>query len=111
MSYDMDVLIEVHDEEELKRALTMRSPLNGINNRNLKTLKTDIDTTRRLAPTVPEEREVVSESGLFTPKDLADMAGASAQRFLIGESLMRQDDVAQATAAILARPGKRRRKA
>ena len=111
MAHGMDVLIEVHDEEELERALTLQSPLIGINNRNLKTLKTDIDTTRRLAPTVPEGREVVSESGLFTPEDLAGMARAGARRFLIGESLMRQDDVAQATAAILAPPRKRRRKA
>jgi len=111
ISYDMDVLIEVHDEAELERALAMQSPLIGINNRNLKTLKTDIETTRRLAPTVPKGREVVSESGLFSPEDLADMARAGAKRFLIGESLMRQDDVAAATAAILAPPQKRRRKA
>ena len=109
--FGLDVLLEVHDRDELARALKLKSPLIGINNRNLKTLKTDIDTTRRLAPTVPEGREVVSESGLFTPEDLAGMARAGARRFLIGESLMRQDDVAQATAAILAPPRKRRRKA
>ncbi len=105
----MDVLIEVHDEAELERALAMRSPLIGINNRDLKTLKTDVDVTRRLAPAVPEGREVVSESGLATPEDLADMARVGARRFLIGEALMRQDDVAAATAAILAPPAKRRR--
>ncbi len=110
-THGMDVLIEVHDEGELERALTLRSPLIGINNRNLKTLKTDIDTTRHLAPTVPEGRDVVSESGLFTPEDLADMADVGARRFLIGESLIRQDDVAGATAAILAFPRKCRRKA
>ena len=110
-SHGMDVLIEVHDDTELERALAMRSPLIGINNRDLKTLNTDIDTTRRLAPTVPPDREVVSESGLFTAEDLADMARAGARRFLIGESLLRQDDVARATAAILARPAKRRRRA
>ena len=108
MAHGMDVLIEVHDEEELRRALTLNSPLIGINNRNLKSLKTDIDTTRRLAPTVPKGREVVSESGLSTPEDLAEMARVGARRFLIGEALMRQDDVADATAAILVSPPKRR---
>ena len=111
MAHGMDVLIEVHDEGALERALTLSSPLIGINNRNLKTLKTDIDTTRRLAPTLPEGREVVSESGLFTPENLADMARVGVRRFLIGESLMRQDDVAEATAAILVPPRKRRQKA
>jgi indole-3-glycerol phosphate synthase len=110
-SYGMDVLIEVHDAAELERALAMRSPLIGINNRDLKTLETDIETTRRLAPKVPEGRDVVSESGLFTPDNLADMARAGARRFLIGESLMRQDDVAAATAAILTPPRKRRKRA
>ena len=110
IAHGMDVLIEVHNEEELARALTLSSPLIGINNRNLKTLKTDIDTTRRLAPTLPKGREVVSESGLSTPEDLADMARVGARRFLIGEALMRQDDVAEATAAILAPPRYRRQK-
>ena len=110
MAHGMDVLIEVHNEDELRRALTLNSPLIGINNRNLKSLKTDIDTTRRLAPTVPEGREVVSESGLSTPEDLADMARVGARRFLIGEALMRQDDVAEATAAILEPPRKHRQK-
>ncbi len=111
MAHGMDVLIEVHDDAELERALALRSALIGINNRDLKTLKTDIATTRRLAPLVPEGRDVVSESGLFTPDDLAGMARAGARRFLIGESLMRQDDVAAATRAILAPPAKRRERA
>ncbi len=101
-AHDMDVLIEVHDENELERALKLESPLIGINNRNLKTLKTDIETTRRLAPLVPGDRIVVCESGLATPGDLASMAEVDARCFLIGEALMRQTDVEAATATILA---------
>ena len=100
----MDVLIEVHDEEELARALRLKSPLIGINNRNLKTLKTDIATSKRLAPTVPQGRVVVCESGLSRPADLAAMADVGVRRFLIGEALMAQTDVEAATRAILAQP-------
>ncbi len=100
----MDVLIEVHDEAELERALLLRSPLLGINNRNLKTMVTDIATTERLAARVPAGRVLVCESGLKAPADLARMAAAGARRFLIGESLMRQTDVAAATRALLAEP-------
>ena len=101
--WGMDVLIEVHDEAELDRAMKLKSPLLGINNRNLKTLKTDIETTRRLAPRVVDaDRLVVSESGLYTPADLAEMYAAGARCFLIGESLMRQDDVEAATRTLLA---------
>ena len=105
----MDVLIEVHDEAELDRAMKLKSPLLGINNRNLKTLKTDTETTRRLAPRVIDaNRLVVSESGLYTPEDLAEMFEAGARCFLIGESLMRQDDVEAATRKLLAaRPAAR----
>ncbi|PPR11595.1 MAG: Indole-3-glycerol phosphate synthase [Alphaproteobacteria bacterium MarineAlpha11_Bin1] len=100
--WGMDVLIEVHNEEELDRALALKSPLLGINNRNLKTLKTDIETTRQLAPRVTEpDRLVVSESGLFTPEDLASMRSAGASCFLIGESLMRQNDIEAATRKLL----------
>jgi indole-3-glycerol phosphate synthase len=101
--WGMDVLIEVHNGEELDRAMKLKSPLLGINNRDLKTLKTDIETTRRLAPRViGAERLVVSESGLYTAEDLASMYAAGARCFLIGESLMRQDDVESATRALLA---------
>jgi indole-3-glycerol phosphate synthase len=100
----MDVLIEVHDEAELDRAALLRSPLIGINNRNLHTFEVSLDTTRKLARRVPEDRMIVAESGLYTPDDLADLAQYGARCFLIGESLMRQPDVAAATRAILARP-------
>ncbi|MCB1390014.1 MAG: indole-3-glycerol phosphate synthase TrpC [Rhodobacteraceae bacterium] len=104
MGWGMDVLIEVHDGAELDRALALNSPLIGVNNRNLNTFETSLDTTRQLAARVPRGRRLVSESGLFTPADLADMAGHGARCFLIGESLMRQADVAVATRALLADP-------
>ena len=100
----MDALIEVHDGAELDRAMALKSPLLGINNRNLNTFETSLDTTRELAARVPADRMVISESGLFTPTDLADMAQVGARTFLIGESLMRQDDVTAATRALLADP-------
>ena len=103
-SWDMDVLIEVHDADELERALSLKSPLLGINNRNLKTFETTLDTTRVLSRMVPADRVLVSESGLNTPADLADMAQYGARTFLIGESLMRQDEVESATRTILAKP-------
>jgi indole-3-glycerol phosphate synthase len=99
----MDVLVEVHDGVELDRALKLQSPLLGVNNRNLKTLQVDIATTEQLAARVPAGKILVAESGLYTPDDLARMERAGARCFLIGESLMRQPDVAAATRALLAR--------
>ena len=104
VGWSMDVLVEVHDEAELDRALALRSPLLGINNRDLRTFVTDVGVTRRLAPRVPAERLVISESGLNTPGDLAALAAEGVRAFLIGESLMRQADVAAATRALLAHP-------
>jgi indole-3-glycerol phosphate synthase len=102
--WGMDALIEVHDRAELDRALALRSPLIGVNNRNLKTFELTLDTTRELSKAVPEDRLLVCESGLHTPADLADMAGHGARAFLIGESLMRQADVEAATRSLLADP-------
>ena len=102
--WGMDVLIEVHDRPELERATALKSPLIGINNRNLHSFEVTLDTTRQLARRVPEDRLIVSESGLFAPPDLADLAQYGARCFLIGESLMRQADVAAATRTILSNP-------
>jgi indole-3-glycerol phosphate synthase len=102
--WGMDVLIEVHDEAELERATALKSPLLGVNNRNLKTFATSLDTTRRLSRLAPTDRTLICESGLSTAQDLADMAEYGARCFLIGESLMRQDDVTAATRSLLANP-------
>lgn len=102
----MDALVEVHDEAELARALALDAGMIGINNRNLKTLDTDIGTARRLAPLVPEGRLVVAESGLSTRSDLAAMGEAGVTTFLIGEALMREPDVRAATEALLEPTGR-----
>jgi indole-3-glycerol phosphate synthase len=93
---DMDVLAEVHDEPELHRALGLETPLIGINNRNLKTLKIDLQTAIDLAPQVPPDRFLIAESGIRDAGDVKRLVDAGLQCYLVGESLMRQDDVAQA---------------
>ncbi len=104
MTWNMDVLVEVHNAEELERATILNSPLLGINNRNLKTFETSLNTTRELVKLAPAGKTIVSESGLFTPDDLASMAEIGVRCFLIGESLMRQADVETATRLLLANP-------
>ena len=108
MAFGMDALIEVHDEAELNRALQLKSRLIGINNRDLKTFDTKLETSQRLAPKVPKNRVVVGESGIFTAGDLDQLARYGMSAFLVGESLMRQTDVAQATRALLAHNETRR---
>lgn len=103
-AFGMDVLIEAHDRQELDRALRLRSPLIGINNRNLKMLSVDLAVTEELAKGLPASRILVSESGIHTAGDLARMARVGARCFLVGESLMKQADVAAATRALLAAP-------
>ena len=102
--WGMDALVEVHDASELTRAIDLDAAMIGINNRNLKTLQVDLATTEELSARVPAKTLLVSESGLYGPEDLARMAAAGARCFLVGESLMRQPDVAAATRALLATP-------
>ena len=103
-AWDMDAIAEVHDASDLDRALKLDCRLIGINNRDLKTFATTLATTEKLAPCVPKNRIVIAESGIAAPADLARLAKAGVHAFLVGESLMRQTDVAAATRALLARP-------
>ncbi len=100
-SLDLDVLVEVHDQAELNRALGLNTSLIGVNNRNLRTLRTDLDTTLALAPGVPPDRIVVAESGIRTREDVLRLSAAGATCFLVGESLLRQPDPGAACAALL----------
>jgi len=104
IEWGMDVLIEVHDVQEVERATRLKSRLIGINNRDLNTFETTLDVSRKLTKHIPADRMIVSESGLSTPADLAELARYGVRCFLIGESLMRQDDVTAATKTLLANP-------
>ncbi|MGB2437380.1 MAG: indole-3-glycerol phosphate synthase TrpC, partial [Candidatus Puniceispirillales bacterium] len=104
MEYGLDVLIETHDGEEIERALNLQSPMIGINNRNLRSMTTDLAVGEDLMTMIPDDRIAIAESGLKSSDDLARMARAGARCFLIGEFLMEQDDIATAVSSLLSYP-------
>lgn len=100
--WQMDVLVEVHDQAEMDRACALDTPMIGINNRNLRTFETRLDTFADLAPSAPTDCLLVGESGIFTPQDAQFLKSAGAGALLVGESLMRQTDVEAATRTLMA---------
>ena len=101
IGFGMDVLVETHNEAELERALRVPSPLIGINNRDLKRMVTDLAVTERLAPLVPEGRQVVAESGISVPEHIGRLRRTGARRFLIGESLMKRGELRKSSVSEL----------